>query len=160
MKQKDGKFTISFTDLGRPTAAVETDGISFGRLDTCEVVLDHPSVSRIHAGINFRDSKYFLVNLSTSNILTLNGRLLGPQKSDVLADGEPAVVGLGSAVVHRRLRRAGDAPTLAPRRRRRRRRRRMTSSPPLLLALASPSARKWPSEPHFVKRVRLGGGAR
>lgn len=93
MKQKDGKFTISFTDLGRPTAAVETDGISFGRLDTCEVVLDHPSVSRIHAGINFRDSKYFLVNLSTSNILTLNGRLLGPQKSDVLADGDLIQIG-------------------------------------------------------------------
>ena len=77
MSQDTGKFTISFSDLEKPTFSIGKDGIFIGRLDTCEIVLDHKTVSRIHAGINFRDGKYFVVNLSTSNVLTLNGRLLG-----------------------------------------------------------------------------------
>ncbi|CAN5467649.1 hypothetical protein BH10ACI2_BH10ACI2_03080 [soil metagenome] len=93
MAQKDGKFTISFADLNVPTVTVERDGIFIGRLDSCEIVLDHASVSRIHAGINFSDSKYTLINLSTSNVLTLNGRLLKSQKSDILADGDTIQIG-------------------------------------------------------------------
>ena len=93
MSEETGKFTISFANLQIPTVSVGRDGIFIGRLDTCEIVLDHKSVSRIHAGINFRDSKYFLVNLSSSNVLTLNGRLLGPKKDDVLADGDTIQIG-------------------------------------------------------------------
>lgn len=93
MNQNTGKFTISFSDLEKPTFAVGRDGIFIGRLETCEIVLDHKTVSRIHAGINFRDDKYFLVNLSTSNVLTLNGRRLGAQKEDVLADGDVIQIG-------------------------------------------------------------------
>ncbi len=93
MGHETGKFTISFSDLEKSTITVGKDGIFIGRLDTCEVVLEHKSVSRIHAGINFRDSKYFLVNLSTSNPLTLNGRMLRPQKEDVLADGDTIQIG-------------------------------------------------------------------
>ncbi len=93
MSQENGKFTISFADLQIPTVSLDKDGIFIGRLDRCEIVLDHKSVSRIHAGINFRDSKYFIVNLSSSNVLTLNGRLLGPQKDDVLADGDTIQIG-------------------------------------------------------------------
>lgn len=101
MSQGNGKFTISFGDLAVPTVAVDKDGIFIGRLDTCEIVLDHKSVSRIHAGINFRDSKYFLVNLSSSNVLTLNGRLLGAQKNDVLADGDTIQIGPFTILVGR-----------------------------------------------------------
>ena len=93
MAEKTGKFTVSFADLDSETAAFAADGIKIGRLDTCKIVLDHTAVSRIHAGINFQDSKFLLVNLSTSNVLTLNGRLLGPQKSDVLADGDTIQIG-------------------------------------------------------------------
>ena len=93
MDQNTGKFTISFSDLARPTLSVGKDGVFIGRLDTCEIVLDHKTVSRIHAGINYRDGKYFLVNLSSSNVLTLNGRLLGAQKEDVLADGDTIQIG-------------------------------------------------------------------
>src|SRR6185436_4227863 len=69
------------------------EGILIGRLDTCDIILDHSTVSRIHAGINFRDQKYVLVNLSSTNVLTINGRLLAPQKSDVLADGDTIQIG-------------------------------------------------------------------
>lgn len=93
MSQETGKFTISYSDLEKSTFTVGKDGIFIGRIDTCEIVLDHKTVSRIHAGVNYRDGKYFLINLSTSNVLTLNGRLLGPQKDDVLADGDTIQIG-------------------------------------------------------------------
>ncbi|NOT46663.1 MAG: FHA domain-containing protein, partial [Acidobacteria bacterium] len=64
-----------------------------GRLAECEIVLDHKSVSRIHATIIYRNSKYFLINLSSSNILTVNGRRLEAKKGDVLADGDTIQIG-------------------------------------------------------------------
>jgi hypothetical protein len=93
MNQRTGKFAISHVDLGIKSRVVEQDSIYLGRLDTCNIVLNHKTVSRIHAGINFADSRYVLSNLSSSNALTLNGRLLRPQKSDVLADGDTIQMG-------------------------------------------------------------------
>lgn len=93
MSQKTGKFTIISTGAEPAESTIEKDGIFIGRLDTCEIVLNHKAVSRIHAGINFRDSKYFLVNLTSSNVLTVNGRLLGPQRDDVLAGGDTIQIG-------------------------------------------------------------------
>ncbi len=93
MSQKTGKFTVTFADLAEPTKAFEENAIYIGRLDTCEIVLNHRSVSRIHAGVNYLDSKYQLVNLSSSNVLTLNGRLLESQQSDFLADGDTIQIG-------------------------------------------------------------------
>lgn len=90
--QEIGKFTVAFSGSG-PPKTLYTEGIFIGRLDTCDVVLADKSVSRIHAAINYRDEKYILVNLSTSNVLTLNGRRLGPQKDDVLADGDTIQIG-------------------------------------------------------------------
>jgi len=92
MAQKVGKYTI--ISSGAEPKTLEQDGIFIGRLpDMCDIVLDHNAVSRIHASINYRDSKYYLVNLSSANILTLNGRLLGPQKDDVLAGGDTIQIG-------------------------------------------------------------------
>ena len=93
MNQRTGKFAISHVDLGIKSRVVDQDSIYLGRLDSCDIVLDHKSVSRIHAGINFANSQYVLSNLSSSNALTLNGRLLRPQKSDVLADGDTIQIG-------------------------------------------------------------------
>jgi hypothetical protein len=101
MSQKTGQFSISFAGVGRDPKQVAKDRILIGRLDTCEISLDHPSVSRIHAGVNFVDSKYVLLNLSSSNVLTLNGRRLGPQKDDVLADGDTIQIGPYTIIVKR-----------------------------------------------------------
>ncbi|MBK7391693.1 MAG: FHA domain-containing protein [Chloracidobacterium sp.] len=87
------KFAINFADGSVEPQELTDDTIMIGRLDTCAVRLDHPAVSRIHASINFSDSNFTLANLSTSNILTVNGRLLGPKKSDVLADGDIIQIG-------------------------------------------------------------------
>lgn len=93
MAPKTGKFTISFADLDRPSLSVEKESILIGRLESNEIVFDHKAVSRIHAGINFREAKYYIVNLSSSNVLTLNGRVLGPQKDDIVADGDVIQIG-------------------------------------------------------------------
>jgi|CXWL01.1.fsa_nt_gi pSer/pThr/pTyr-binding forkhead associated (FHA) protein len=93
LSRESGNFKIAFAASGEPARSVYKDGIQIGRLDTCDVILDHKTVSRIHAAINFRDGKYVLVNLSSSNILTLNGRALGPQKDDVLASGDTIQIG-------------------------------------------------------------------
>ncbi len=93
MAQKTGKFSISYAGSPGAPKTYEKESIFIGRLVTCEIVLDHKTVSRIHAGINFRDSKYILVNLSSSSMMTLNGRALAPQKNDVLADGDTVQIG-------------------------------------------------------------------
>ena len=93
MNQDFKKFVITFADGAAAPVEIEKDSIRIGRLESCEMVLDHRAVSRIHAGINFLDSNLTLANLSASNVLTLNGRLLGPGKSDVLADGDTIQIG-------------------------------------------------------------------
>jgi predicted CXXCH cytochrome family protein len=108
MKPKAHNITVVFSDGAAPAQVFEKESIRVGRLEECEIVLDHKSVSRIHATIVFRDSKYFLINVSTSNILTLNGRQLGSQKSDVLADGDTIQIGPFAIVVSR----SGNSITL------------------------------------------------
>jgi len=108
MSEAAGKFNISYADLPK-TRSIERDSIYIGRLETCEVVLNHKSVSRIHAGINFQGANYNLVNLSTSNVLTLNGRRLTSKQSDVLADGDTIQIGPFTILVSR----VGDALSLA-----------------------------------------------
>lgn len=101
MSEARRKFTISYADLSVPTRVYEQDGIFLGRLGTCEIVLDHTSVSRIHAAINYRDGRYTVANVSASNVMTLNGRLLASQKSDVLADGDTIQIGPFTMMVAR-----------------------------------------------------------
>lgn len=93
MNLHEGKFTISYADRSTAPLTVEKDGLVLGRLQTCDVVLSHRSVSRVHAGINRIESEYLLINLSVSNALTLNGRLLAAEEADVLADGDIIQIG-------------------------------------------------------------------
>lgn len=97
MKFESGKFSITRADKSSDATVVEKDGLVLGRMQTCDVVLNHRTVSRIHAGINFIDGEYFLINLSVSNLITLNGRLLDPEEADVLADGD--LIQLGTFLI-------------------------------------------------------------
>lgn len=91
--KETGTFKIIYSGSDEPPKSHYKDALRIGRLDTCEIVLNHETVSRIHAGINFNDERYVLANLSTANVLTLNGRLLSPQKTDVLASGDTIQIG-------------------------------------------------------------------
>lgn len=93
MASNEPKFTVSFVSSTTGPSEIDKDSIMIGRLATCDVVLDHTAVSRIHAGINFLNGKFFLINLSASNLLSLNGRVLKSQQTDVLADGDILQIG-------------------------------------------------------------------
>lgn len=98
MGEITGQFEISLSDSVEPRS-FRQDRILLGRLETCDVVLDDPTVSRIHAGITYHQRRYVLANLSTSNVLTLNGRVLTSEQSDILTDGDTIQIGPFAIVV-------------------------------------------------------------
>lgn len=87
--------TAQFTIIrdGSPEQAVDKDALVFGRLLSCDVALDHPAVSRIHAGINFLDDRFYVINLSSSNFVTVNGRKIAPSETDIIVDGDLVLIG-------------------------------------------------------------------
>jgi hypothetical protein len=70
-------------DLARAAAAVVVSGtrrelgdgaVVVGRSSTCDIVVDDPNVSRRHAEIRREDGAYWIVDLGSTNGLTLNGK--------------------------------------------------------------------------------------
>src|SRR5678816_1523363 len=57
----------------------------------CELLLNHPSVSRAQAGIKQVDENYYLFPLRPSNPVTLNGKAI--EVNEALASGD--IVGVG-----------------------------------------------------------------
>src|SRR5947209_1591473 len=104
METKASKFIISREDLNVDPVALVADGLKIGRVPSCELVLNHPMVSRLHAGINEADGRFYLYNFSHSSGTTLNGRVVAIDSAEVLADGD--VVQIGPYFL--RLARAGD----------------------------------------------------
>src|SRR5262245_17427224 len=84
------KFIITRNDLDTYPVVLETEGLTIGRLTGNDLVLNHPTVSRIHAGIKEIDGDYWIFNLSTANGALLNGELV---ESAPLADGDLIQIG-------------------------------------------------------------------
>ena len=63
MPESTGQFRIHFSDT-KEVRSFNKERILLGRLETCDVVLDDPTVSRVHAGITFSEERYVLANLS------------------------------------------------------------------------------------------------
>jgi hypothetical protein len=84
-------FIIIREDLQLDPATIVTEGLLVGRLPTCELLLNHPSVSRLHAGITYADGDYYIRTLRVSNPVWLNGAKLDDY--DALAPGD--VLGIG-----------------------------------------------------------------
>jgi anti-anti-sigma factor len=53
---------------------IPSEGAIIGRRSDSDILIDDPSVSRRHAQILYRDGRYYLVDLGSSNGTTLNGR--------------------------------------------------------------------------------------
>ncbi|MBS1791521.1 MAG: FHA domain-containing protein [Acidobacteria bacterium] len=84
------KFVIIRKDLSLDPALVESEGLTIGRLAGSDLVLNHPSVSRTHAGIKELNGDYWVFNLSEANGTTLNGELVDQTP---LADGDVIQIG-------------------------------------------------------------------
>ncbi len=84
------KFIIIRNDLDIDPAAIESEGLTIGRLIGNDLVLNHPTVSRTHAGIKEVGADFWIFNLSNANGTLLNGELVD---STPLADGDVMQIG-------------------------------------------------------------------
>src|SRR5581483_1411316 len=77
--EEQGRFKIIRKDLVQMVDAIvlEAKALSIGRLTTNDLVLNHRTVSRLHAGITRQDGSYWFTNLSRSNGTLINGKLVG-----------------------------------------------------------------------------------
>jgi hypothetical protein len=87
----EATFIIIREDLQVDQVTIVAEGLLVGRLPTCEVLLNHPSVSRLHAGITSAEGEYYIRNLRPGNPIMLNGDRL--EAYEALADGD--VIGIG-----------------------------------------------------------------
>src|SRR5882724_7854490 len=59
----EATFIIAREDLQVDPVTIVAEGLLIGRLPICELLLNHPSVSRLHAGITYADGNYYLRTL-------------------------------------------------------------------------------------------------
>src|SRR5258705_3200164 len=88
---QENKYIIIREDLVLDPVTIITDGLLLGRLQECELLLNHPSVSRAQAGIKLIDGSYFLFSLRPSNPVKLNGKAI--DENEALAPGDVFEVG-------------------------------------------------------------------
>ena len=88
---QENKYVIIREDLVQDPVTIITDGLLIGRLQECELLLNHPAVSRAQAGIKLVDASYFLFTLRQSNPVKLNGKAV--EENEALAPGDLLEVG-------------------------------------------------------------------
>lgn len=87
----NNQFIIARQDLTIDPVTIISEGLLIGRLPECEVRLNHPSVSRVQAGIKQFENGYYLFSLRPKNPLILNGRPV--EDNEALAAGDIIEVG-------------------------------------------------------------------
>jgi hypothetical protein len=85
------RFIIIREDLVQEPITIISDGVLIGRLHECELLLNHPAVSRAQAGIRKIDSNHYLFSLRPSNPPKLNGRAV--EENVALAPGDLVEIG-------------------------------------------------------------------
>ncbi|MFN2456040.1 MAG: FHA domain-containing protein [Pyrinomonadaceae bacterium] len=90
-EQHNSTFIITREDYNVDPVTLLTEALTIGRLPGCELLLNHPSVSRTHAGIKEVDGHFYVFNLSPSNSTTLNGKLI--EQRAALAPGDKLQIG-------------------------------------------------------------------
>lgn len=84
-------FHVARADIAVDPVTLIAEGLVIGRSKTCDVLLNHPSVSRSHAGIRQLDKDFYVFNLSPTNATTLNGKLV--EAPQVLVSGDRLQIG-------------------------------------------------------------------
>jgi hypothetical protein len=88
---QENKYIIIREDLVQDPVTIITDGLLLGRLQECELLLNHPSVSRAQAGIKLIKGNYFLFGLRPSNPVKINGKAI--EDNEALAPGDVLEIG-------------------------------------------------------------------
>jgi thioredoxin reductase (NADPH) len=84
------RFIIKRRDVTVDDVVLESDGLTVGRLISNDLLLNHRTVSRTHAGIKEINGEYWIFNLSTANGTVVNGELV---ERTPLADGDVVQIG-------------------------------------------------------------------
>jgi hypothetical protein len=93
MERQLSTFIIVREDRGLDPTTLVAQGLKIGRAPGRDLLLNHPDVSRLHAGIKEIEGRFYLFNLSSSNSTTLNGRLVALEEADALASGDEVRIG-------------------------------------------------------------------
>ena len=88
---QENRYIIIREDLVQDPVTIITDGLLVGRLQECELLLNHPAVSRAQAGIKLIKGSYFLFGLRPSNPVKLNEKAV--EENEALAPGDVLEVG-------------------------------------------------------------------
>jgi pSer/pThr/pTyr-binding forkhead associated (FHA) protein len=85
------RYLIIREDLVQDPVTIITEGLLIGRLHQCELLLNHPAVSRVQAGVKQIKGDYYVFNLRSSNPAILNGRPV--EGNEALAPGDVLEIG-------------------------------------------------------------------
>ncbi len=85
------QYVIVRDDLHLDPVTMITEGLLIGRLPQCELRLNHPSVSRVQAGIKQFEEDYYLFALRPKNPVILNGKPV--EENEALAPGDIIEIG-------------------------------------------------------------------
>lgn len=85
------QYIVVRSDLAIDPVTIISDGLLIGRLPECEVLLNHPAVSRVQGGIKQVDDGYYLFPLRPRNPVILNGKPV--EGNEALASGDVIDVG-------------------------------------------------------------------
>jgi hypothetical protein len=89
----ESTFIIAREDRAVDPKTIISEGLRIGRLPDSDVWLNHPTVSRLHAGISRIEGYFYLINLSASSATTLNGRAILFNEAEALTDGDEIQIG-------------------------------------------------------------------
>lgn len=89
----ESTFIIIREDRAVDSKTIVREGLKIGRYPDSDVWLNHPSVSRLHAGINRIERYFYLINLSASSATTLNGRAIPFNEAEALTAGDEIQIG-------------------------------------------------------------------
>ncbi len=90
---RQSTFIITREDRAEEPKTIIRQGLIIGRLPDSDIWLNHPAVSRLHAGINEIEGVFYLINLSASSATTLNGRVIPFDEAEALTDGDEIQIG-------------------------------------------------------------------
>ena len=85
------QYVIIRDDLLVDPVTIISEGLLIGRLLQCELLLNHPSVSRVQAGIKQFGDNYYIFALRPGNPVKLNGKPV--EENEALAAGDIVKVG-------------------------------------------------------------------
>jgi pSer/pThr/pTyr-binding forkhead associated (FHA) protein len=86
-------FIITREDRAEDAKTIISDGLRIGRLTDSDILVNHPTISRLHAGISEIGGYFYLINLSASSATTLNGRVIPFNESEALSPGDEIQIG-------------------------------------------------------------------